>query len=77
MSTINIYQAKTQLSKLIDRAAGGEEIVIARHGKPVARLTSLDRKTPVRFGILAGKVTIADDFDAPLPRDVLESFGEH
>jgi prevent-host-death family protein len=75
MSTINIYEAKTQLSKLVDEAAAGEDIIIARGGKPVARLTRLQppRRT-LRFGLLKGKVKVAADFDAPLPAEVLRQF---
>jgi prevent-host-death family protein len=75
MSTINIYEAKTQLSKLVEQAAAGKDIVIARGGKPVARLTRLE--TParkIRFGVLKGKVTVAKDFDAPLPAEVQAEF---
>lgn len=75
MSTINIYEAKTQLSKLVDEAAAGRDVIIARGGKPVARLTSLagpSRK--IRFGVLKGKVKVAKDFDQPLPDDVLAQF---
>ena len=75
MSTINIYQAKTQLSKLVEEAAAGKDIVIPCGGKPVARLTRLE--TPVRkirFGVLKGKVKVARDFDAPLPADVQAEF---
>ena len=77
MQTINIHAAKTQLSRLIDQAAAGEEIVIARAGKPVARLVSLAVPPPVRkrvLGALAGQMTVPDDFDAPLPDDVLDAF---
>jgi prevent-host-death family protein len=75
MSSINIYEAKTQLSKLVDRAASGRDVVIARGGKPVARLTSLaPGKQPLRYGLLKGKVRIASDFDAPLPDEVLAGF---
>ncbi len=75
MSSVNIYEAKTQLSKLIDRAANGEDVVIARNGRPVARLTALTEAKPaIRFGVLKGKITIADDFDAPLPDEVLAAF---
>ncbi len=75
MDMINIYAAKTQLSKLIDRAAHGEDVVIARNGKPVARLTRLDTDRPaIRFGVLKGKITLADDFDAPLPEEILAAF---
>jgi prevent-host-death family protein len=74
-TTVNIYEAKTQLSKLVDQAAKGEDIIIARNGNPVARLTTLNKeKLPVRFGLLKGKIWIADDFDAPLPDDVLAGF---
>ena len=75
MAVVNIYEAKTQLSKLVDRAAQGEDIVIARNGKPVARMTTLKaEKRPLKFGMLKGKVWIADDFDAPLPDNVIASF---
>ena len=73
MDTFNIHQAKTQLSKLVQRVESGEEIVIARDGKPVARLVPLAPARP-RFGLDRGKIKIADDFDAPLPDDVLDEF---
>ena len=75
MSTINIYEAKTQLSKLVEQAAAGKDIVIARGGEPVARLTRLE--TParkIRFGVLKGNATAAKDFDAPQPADVQAEF---
>lgn len=72
---VNIFEAKTQLSKLIEKVEGGEEVIIARAGKPVARLTSLAPEKPkIRFGGLKGKIWIADDFDDPLPADVLAEF---
>lgn len=74
-ATINIYEAKTQLSRLVDQAAAGKEIIIARAGKPVARLSQL--ATPVRkihFGVLKGQVKVATDFDAPLPDKVIAAF---
>jgi len=74
--TVNIYEAKTQLSKLVDQAASGTDVVIARAGKPVARLTSLEKK-PKRLtglGALKGKGWIAEDFDAPLPDHILAEF---
>ena len=78
MATVNIYQAKTQLSKLVDLASSGTDVVIARAGKPVARLTALDKKKKSRrmvgFGALEGKGWIADDFDAPLPDEILAQF---
>jgi len=74
-AAVNIYEAKTQLSRLVDRAAAGEEIVIARGGKPVARLSRLEGPArKVRFGVLRGQVRVAADFDAPLPAEVLAGF---
>jgi prevent-host-death family protein len=75
---VNLYEAKTQLSALVDRAAKGEEIVIAKAGKPMARLvpTVPDRQSPRQSGKnLLGITYIAEDFDAPLPEDVLRDFG--
>jgi prevent-host-death family protein len=73
--TVNIFEAKTQLSKLIQMAENGEDVVIARAGKPVVRLTQLEpKKRPIRYGGLKGKIWIADDFDAPLPPEVLAEF---
>lgn len=72
MPTVNIFEAKTQLSKLIEMAERGEDVVIARAGKPVVRITRLEpAKKSIRFGGLKGKIWIADDFDAPLPEDFL------
>jgi len=74
-TTVNIYEAKTKLSKLVDTAANGEDVIIARNGKPVARLTALKlEKRPIRLGLLEGKGWIADDFDAPLPDEILAAF---
>jgi prevent-host-death family protein len=76
MGTVNIYQAKTQLSKLVDEAAAGKDVVISRNGKPVARLIGIQskQKRMVGFGALKGKGWIADDFDAPLPDAILAEF---
>jgi prevent-host-death family protein len=75
MTIVNIYNAKTQLSKLIEEAAAGNDVVIARGGKPVARLTRLDApKRKLRLGILKGKIKVSRDFDAPLPSDILTQF---
>jgi prevent-host-death family protein len=63
---VNVYEAKTQLSKLLEQVEAGEEIVIARHGKPVARLVPLQRALPDRIpGGWEGKVWMAPDFDEP------------
>jgi prevent-host-death family protein len=70
--TVNIFEAKTKLSKLIEMVERGEDVIIARAGKPVARLTGLKpEKRKIRFGALKGKIWIADDFDDPLPEDFL------
>ncbi len=75
MDTVNIYDAKTHLSRLIDRAAAGEDIVLSRHGKPLVRITRLEpAKRQIRFGLLKGQVRVAADFDAPLPDEVLAGF---
>ena len=72
---VNIHEAKTQLSKLVEKAAAGSEVVIARAGKPVARLVPLVAKKRVRkLGILKGRIKIPDDFDAPLPEKVIAGF---
>ena len=73
--TVNIFQAKTNLSKLVEKAERGEEVIIARAGKPVARLTQLEsKKRPIRYGLMKGEIWVADDFDAPLPDQVLAEF---
>ena len=75
VQTVNIYEAKTKLSKLVDLAAGGTDVVIARAGKPVARLTTLkEEKRPIIYGLLEGEGWIADDFNDTLPDDILAGF---
>jgi prevent-host-death family protein len=76
MEIVNIYEAKTQLSKLVDLAAAGTDIVISRNGKPIARLTSVKDKEKrlLGLGALEGKGWIADDFDEPLPDELLAEF---
>jgi len=71
--TVNMHEAKTQLSRLVSQVQEGEEILIAKAGKPVARLTRIERKVePRRFGTAKGKVRIGRDFDSPVP--ALEEF---
>jgi prevent-host-death family protein len=73
MEQVNIHEAKTNLSRLVDRVAAGAEIVIAKAGKPLAKLvpyTSGKRKA----GLLKGQIKIADDFDAPLSDELLDLF---
>ncbi|MBI4219039.1 MAG: type II toxin-antitoxin system Phd/YefM family antitoxin [Chloroflexi bacterium] len=72
MHIVNINEAKTHLSRLVDEVNAGRKIVIARAGKPVARLVPLPEKARKReLGILAGKFKVPDDFDAPLSPDEL------
>jgi prevent-host-death family protein len=72
---LNLYEAKTQLSRLVDRAAGGENIIIAKDGKPMARLVPFEGAAKRRVpGAWKGRMRIADDFDAPLPEEVLAAF---
>ena len=67
-TVINIYEAKTQLSALVDQAVRGDDVIIARNGKPQARLTSLvPAKGKIKYGLLKGKLTVPDNFDAPNP----------
>jgi prevent-host-death family protein len=75
METINIYQAKTQLSQLVDRAAAGVDVVVSRNGKPLVRITQLENpRRAIKFGVLKGKIKLAADFDAPLSDAVLAAF---
>jgi prevent-host-death family protein len=75
MRITNIHEAKSQLSKLVERALEGEEVIIARAGRPVVRLVPVrDNEAPRKGGQWKGKVRIADDFDV-LPDDVARSFG--
>jgi prevent-host-death family protein len=65
---VNMHDAKTRLSELVAAAERGEEVVIARDGKPAARLVAIVKEhPPVRLAVLAGQVELADDFDEPLP----------
>lgn len=71
----NLYEAKTALSKLVDRAAAGEEIVIAKAGKPLARLTAFrSSRAPRTPGGWEGQVRVSPDFDEPLPEELLDAF---
>jgi prevent-host-death family protein len=65
--TLNLYEAKTQLSALVDQAAAGAEIIIAKNGKPMAKLVALQEQRVRKPGRLKGKVWMSKDFDAPMP----------
>ena len=73
MKTVNVHEAKTHLSRLLELVAAGEEVIIARADKPVAKLVPLKsvRRVP---GSLRGKIRIHADFDAPLPDDIVDAF---
>jgi len=72
---INIHEAKTHFSKLLARVRNGEEIIIAKAGKPIARLVPVTDKPVERVpGSAKGKIAVAPDFDAPLPASILEAF---
>lgn len=72
---VNVHEAKTQFSRLLQRVAAGEEITIAKAGVPVARLIPIEPKAePRKLGIYGDKIWIADDFDGPLPDEILAGF---
>lgn len=73
-ATVNVHEAKTHLSKLLERVEAGEEVIIARAGHPVARLIPFARAGKRTLGLDAGRGFIAPDFDAPLPDDVIADF---
>ncbi|MGO9265416.1 MAG: type II toxin-antitoxin system Phd/YefM family antitoxin [Candidatus Binataceae bacterium] len=76
MKTVNMHEAKTHLSRLVEEAAEGTEIIIAKAGKPRARLVSCaPARKPRKLGRLKGKIWISDDFDAPLPDEMLRAYG--
>ena len=77
MQTVNLHAAKTHFSRLVDAAAAGEEIIIAKAGKPVAKLVPLtvpEERPKRRLGLLNGQAAVPADFDAPLPDEVIDAF---
>lgn len=75
LAVVTTHEAKTNLSRLINEVQNGDEIIIARGSKKVAKLTSFESRKPVRTpGLLKGKFRVADDFDAPLSDEILASF---
>jgi prevent-host-death family protein len=74
--TVNIHEAKTHLSKLVDRVANGETVVIARAGKPLVRVSALDAPAePRRLGFLTGEIAVPDDFDDMGAEEIAALFG--
>ena len=75
MQTVNVHQAKTHLSRLLADVANGEEVIIAKAGRPIARLVPFEENVRQRtFGKDAGLFEVPDDFDAPLPKEVIAEF---
>ena len=76
MKPVNIYEAKTRFSELVDKAVAGDEVIVSRNGKPLVRITRLEggQKQRIKFGTLKGKIKLSADFDAPLPDEVLAGF---
>lgn len=76
MVTVNITEAKAQLSRLVDRAVKGEPFVIAKAGKPLVKVTALETPaTPQRLGFLSGEIAVPDDFDSMAQREIEAMFG--
>jgi prevent-host-death family protein len=74
MTEVNIHEAKTHLSRLLQRVALGEEITISKAGVPIARLVPVEAKGKRPLGLFKGQIWMAEDFDAPLPPDILAGF---
>jgi prevent-host-death family protein len=76
MTTVNIHEAKTQLSKLVEQAAGGEPFIIAKAGKPMVRVTAIDAPAKARrLGFLEGEIQVPDDFDVMGAEEIAGLFG--
>ena len=74
MATVNVHEAKTNLSRLLKQAEAGEEVVIARNGKPVARLVPVGKRGKRQFGSMKGRIKIDDSFFDPLPEEELSAW---
>lgn len=74
MKVVNMHEAKTHFSKLVDSVIHGHEIIIAMAGRPVAKLGPIQTKPKRKFGVMKGKVKITKNFDAPLSDEILDSF---
>ena len=71
---VNIHEAKTHFSKLLRRVAAGDEVIIARAGRPIAKIVGIESERPRRFGTDRGVFEVPEDFDAPLPEGLLDDF---
>ena len=74
MTEVGVHEAKTHLSRLLRRVAAGEEIVITSGGRPAARLVPIETAAPREFGLDRGILEVPEDFDAPLPAELIEAF---
>lgn len=76
MKQVNVYEAKTRLSALLDEVSKGASFVIAKSGKPVARLCPIEapKRHKSRIGFMKGRIKLAPDFDAPLPEEIIKLF---
>lgn len=74
MTEVGVHEAKTHLSRLLRRVAAGEQIIITSGGRPAARLVPFERDQPRELGFDAGRITIPEDFDDPLPAELLDDF---
>jgi prevent-host-death family protein len=72
--TYNVREAKANLPRLLEEVASGAEVIIAEEGKPLARISRIDENLGIRFGVLKGRVSMSEDFDAPLPDEMLSEF---
>ena len=73
--TYNVQEAKEKFPRLLEQVASGAEVIIAKEGKPLARISRISESVPrIRFGVLKGKVKVSEDFDAPLPDEMLSEF---
>ena len=80
MRQLNIYEVKTHFSKVVEQAHNGETIIIAKSGKPWAKIIPYDEpKKLFQFGTMQGQISVTDDFDAPLPDEIINLFekGDH
>ncbi len=74
MSQVNVHEAKTHLSRLLERVLAGEEVVIAKAGRPIARLVPYAPRRRRALGQDEGRLSVPEDFDAPLPEELLATF---
>jgi antitoxin (DNA-binding transcriptional repressor) of toxin-antitoxin stability system len=74
IQTYDVQEAKENLPRLLEKVAAGAEVIIAEEGRPLARISRIGEREGVRFGVLKGKVKLSEDFDAPLPEEVLAEF---